>query len=119
MSRDKNDSNAQVNDGIDFSKGLPNFIIKTAVVSIAIVLSLGALLPDMPIIPETDRNKLILLSFIQNPNVLWKLSSLEAARGNKDNAINYLEAAIGLMEMHGGSEKSIKKYQDQVEILKK
>ena len=119
MSTDQNNSNAQVYESIDPSKGLPNFIIKTAVVSIATVLSLAALLPDVPRIPETDKNKLILLSFIQNPNVLWKLSSLEAARGKKDNAISYLEAAIGLIEMHGGSEKAIKKYQDQIEILKK
>jgi len=119
MSTDQNDTNAQVKDGIDFSKGLPNFIVKTAVVSIAIVLSLGALLPDAPRIPETDRNKLILLSFIQNPNVLWKLSSLEVARGKKDNAISYLEAAIGLIEMHGGSEKAIIRYQEQIDVLKK
>lgn len=107
------------NEGIDFSAGLPNFIIKTGIVSVAIVLSLSALLPDIPKIPETDRNKLILLSFIQNPNVLWKLSAIEAARGKKDNAVTYLEAAIGLLEMHGASEKTIKKYQDQIETLKK
>jgi hypothetical protein len=51
--------------------------------------------------------------------VLWKLSALEATRGKKDNAVTYLEAAIGLLEMHGASEKTIKKYQDQIETLKK
>ena len=119
MTSDQIDSNVRSNEGIDLSSGLPNFIIKTAIVSTAIVLTLGALLPDIPRIPETERNKLIVLSFIQNPNILWKLSSLEVVRGKKENAISYLEAAIGLLEMHGASEKIIKRYQDQLDSLKK
>ena len=119
MTSDQIDSNVRSNEGIDLSSGMSNFIIKTAIVSTAIVLSLGALLPDIPKIPETERNKLIALSFIQNPNILWKLSSLEIVRGKKENAISCLEAAIGLLEMHGASEKIIKKYQDQIDALKK
>jgi len=92
MSNISTDSN---NEGFNFSTGIPSFIIKTVIVSMATVLSLSALLPDIPRIPETERNKLILLGLIQNPNVLWKLSELEEAKGKYTNSITYMEAAIG------------------------
>jgi hypothetical protein len=114
-----NDSiNINEDDVIDLSKGIPNFIVKSIIVSVAIVGSLSFLAPDMPRIPETEQNKLLLLSFIQNPYVLWRLSELEEAKGKNENASKYMEAAIGLMEMHGASEKSIEKYRERLKKLK-
>ena len=107
-------------DSIDFSKGIPNFILKTAIVTIAITLSISYLLPEMPKmpkIPETQRNKLILLSFVQNPYVLWKLSIMEEEKGNYKKAVTYIEAAIGLMEMNGASDQSLRKYQERLEKI--
>ena len=71
----KDDDKSEVS--LDFSKGIPNFILKTVIVTIAVTLSISYLLPEMPRIPETERNKLILLSIVQNPNILWKLSIME------------------------------------------
>ena len=100
-----------------FSAGIPNFILKTVIVVTAITLTASSMIPEMPWIPETERNKLILLSFIQNPDVLWKLSVMEQENGNVKAATSYMEAAIGLMEMNGASDKSLKKYQERLEKI--
>jgi len=101
----------------DLSKGISNFIIKTVVVVAAITISLSLLTPEMPKVPETERNKLILLGFVQNPYVLWRLSAIEEEKGKLKNSITYIEAAIGLMEMNGASEKGIRKYKERLEEL--
>jgi hypothetical protein len=46
-----------------------------------------------------------------------KLSDFEKDKGNLKDATILMEAAISLMEMHGASEKSIKKYQDKLSEL--
>jgi len=104
---------------INSLKSILIFIIKTIIVSFAIIISLIIFIPDIPRIPETEENKLILLSFIQNPYVLWRLSELEELKGRKENAIKYMEAAIGLMEMNNASEKTIIKYRERMIILNK
>jgi len=104
----------------NLSHGITAFVVKTIVVSLAVVISLNALIaniPDIPKIPENEQNKLILLSFIQSPYVLWRLSELEEAKGKSENASKYIETAIGLMEMHGSSEKYIERYRDRLKKL--
>jgi hypothetical protein len=106
---------------IDFTTGITGFITKTAIIAAAVVFSLGYIIPDfskLPRIKNNERNNLILLSFIQNPHVLWKLSLLEEEKGKRESAIKYMEAAIGLLEMHGASDATIKKYQDRIGALK-
>jgi len=102
---------------IELSRNLLNFIFKTIVVTTAFTLSISILAPDMPKIQESEKNKLILLGFVQNPFVLWRLSVLQEEKGNLKNATTYMEAAIGLMEMHGASDKSLKKYKDRLNEL--
>ena len=75
------------------------------------------MIAEMPWIPETERNKLILLSFFQNPYVLWKLSVIEEENGNVKAATSYMEAAIGLMEMNGASDRALEKYQERLEKI--
>jgi hypothetical protein len=120
MQTDKkvNEENNANDLNIDFSNGVSNFLVKTFIVSFAIVASVSFIVPEIPKIPETEQNKLLLLSFIQNPFVLWRLSELEEAKGKNENASRYVEAAIGLMEMHGASEKSLEKYRDRLKKLK-
>jgi hypothetical protein len=103
---------------IDLPLEIKNFLAKAVIVSIAVVVSLSFLIPDLPKIPETEQNKLLLLSFVQNPYVLWRLSELEESKGKNENASKYMEAAIGLMEMHGATEKSLEKYRDRLIRLK-
>ena len=119
MNKEKNEStkNEFV---INLSNGIIGFLVKTVVISLAVVITLNALIPDIPDIPkipETEQNKLILLSFIQSPYVLWRLSELEEARGKNENASKYIEAAIGLMEMHGSSERYLEKYRERLKKI--
>ena len=102
-----------------------NFLIKIIIVVSLVTASIEYLLPSksdldklLPKIPETERNKLIMMSFIQNPYVLSSLATMEEEKGNFKKAADFLEAAIGLMEMHGASEKSLKKYQGRLDKLK-
>lgn len=115
MNSEKQDKD---DESIDISKGIPSFVVKSIVVSLSLVASLTFLMPELPKIPETEQNKLLLLSFINNPYVLWRLSELQEEKSKKDNAIQYMEAALGLMEMHNASEKSQQKYRDRLERLK-
>ena len=103
---------------IDLASGLTNFIIKTFIISISIVLSLTYLFSQIPKFEEKEKNKIILVSFIQNPAILMKLAINEENKGEKLKAIFYLEAAIGLMEMHGAKENYILKYQEKINELK-
>jgi hypothetical protein len=117
MTTNTNEHESPKEESINFSKDIPNFILKTVVIVFAFVFALNAVIPDIPKIPETQRNKLILLSFIQSPYVLWKLSDFEKDKGNLKDAAILMEAAISLMEMHGASEKSLKKYQEKLSEL--
>lgn len=117
---DENKDEHQKEFSLDFSKGIPNFLVKTIVVTVALTFAMGYLIESIPTIkiPETEKNKLIFLSFIQNPYVLWRLSLVEEEKGNFKKASVLIEAAIGLMEMNGASDKALKKYQDRLEKLK-
>ena len=97
------------------TESLTPFILKTLVVFMFIAVTISATIPKFH---ETERNKLILISFIQNPYVLWELSLIEERGGNNMKAIVYLEAAIGLLEMNGASEKALLKYQNKLNTLK-
>lgn len=102
---------------IDFSKGISNFFLKTLIVTVSIAILISFVIEAIPKIPENQRNKLIFVSFIQNPYILWELASIEEKKGNIDKATILIQAAIGIMEMHGASDKALKKYQDRLEQL--
>lgn len=100
---------------IKITESLVPFIFKTLVVFVFIAITIVATVPRYH---ETERNKLILISFIQNPYVLWELSLIEERKGSNAKAVVYLEAAIGLLEMNGASEKALLKYQNKLNALK-
>jgi len=100
---------------IKLTESLVPFVLKTFVLFLFIAITVVATVPKYH---ETERNKLILISFIQNPYVLWELSSIEERGGNNAKAVVYIEAAIGLLEMNGASEKALLKYQNKLNALK-
>ena len=81
--------------------GLINFTIKIVITSIIFIISVSIIIPELPKIRENERNKLILLGFIQNPYVLSSLAEYEEKKGNNVKAEKLIEAAIGLLEMNG------------------
>jgi len=108
---------------IKIDKSIFTFIIKAVVVGLIFLFVIKYLFgnikfPEIPKIPETEKNKLILLSFVQNPYVLLRLSQIEIENKNYTKAQIYLESAIGLMEMHGASDKALLKYENELKNLK-
>lgn len=98
---------------------MKNFILKTIIISTAIIMMADFLLPDLPKIPKNEREKLFLLGFIQNPSVLWKLSVAQEEKDNIKEAITYMELSIGLLEMHGAPDKFLFKYNERLQFLQK
>jgi len=90
------------------------FTLKLLILTFFITIILNNIAPK---IPETEKNKLIAMSFIQNPYVLWKLSEKNEFTGNNAAAIINMEAAIGLLEVNCSSEKTFQKYQQRLEKL--
>jgi hypothetical protein len=106
------------------------FAIKTGIVLIGIFILANSLLPDFSQFNyqltkfqdnlkrfETPVGKLVLLSFVQNPQALLKVSEIEEAEGKFDDAIRETELAIGLLEMHRADKQVIEKYSDRVSKL--
>lgn len=102
------------------SGGIEQFAMKTAIVLVLILVLANFLLPDLSELKrlETPKSKLVLLSFVQNPQALLKISEIEEAEGKIDNSIRETELAIGLLEMHGADRQVIQKYSDRVNELK-
>jgi len=102
------------------SGGIEQFAVKTVIVLVIILVLANFLLPDFSQLKhlETPKAKLVLLSFIQNPQALLKISEIEEAEGKIDNSIREIELAIGLLEMHGADKQAIQKYSDRVNELK-
>lgn len=98
-----------------------NFLLKTLVITAAIVSVIVFITPDFSGLQklETEQNKLIALSLIQNPRVLWKLSEADEIKGKIENAIRDMELAIGLLEMHGSSTEVRNKYDARLSELSK
>lgn len=63
---------------------------------------------------KEERTQLHLLSFIQNPAVLYKTSVMDEEAGKLKEAIRDMELAIGLLEMHGASSSVIARYNERL-----
>ena len=102
------------------SSGLGAFAIKAGIVLVVLLILADLLLPDFSELKklESPKTKLLLLSFVQNPQALFKISEIEEDEGKTDNAIREMELAVGLLEMHGASKQVIQKYADRIKYLK-
>lgn len=67
---------------------------------------------------KEEKTKVLMLSFIQNPEALYKLSEIEERKGSIRSAIRDVELAIGLLEMHGADKQVVKRYSDRALKLK-
>lgn len=106
-------------------KPLKQFALKVAVGLSLFIVFINIVLPDFSALNKSisnalgkEKNKIILLSFIQNPVALYKLSEFDEKDGKTAKAIQEVELAIGLLEMHGASSATISKYQERISYLK-
>ena len=66
---------------------------------------------------KNEKTKLYILSFIQNPRVLYLSSEISEKEGSIEGAIRDMEVAIGLLELHNADKNIMKKYHDRLAKL--
>jgi len=98
-------------------KGILLFALKVSLVTVAIVFAFNNMCRDCSFPPKNEITKLFLISFIQNPYVLYKLSEMEKKKGNSEKAKVYIEAALALVEIHGAPKNVLEKYQKMLDEL--
>jgi hypothetical protein len=106
-------------DNLFLKTNIGKFFVKSLIVVAMIFGGMYFLMPDARVFKglETDQNKYIALTLIQNPRILWKMSETDESKGNLPNAIRDMEVAIGLLEMHGARLEVLQTYQNRLQAL--
>ena len=106
-------------DNLFLKTDIGKFFVKSLIVVAMIFGGMYFLIPDARVFKglETDQNKYIALTLIQNPRILWKMSETDESKGNLQNAIRDMEVAIGLLEMHGARLEVLQTYQNRLQAL--
>ncbi len=106
-------------DNLFLKTDIGKFFVKSLIVVAMIFGGMYFLIPDAKVFKglETDQNKYIALTLIQNPRILWKMSETDESKGNLPNAIRDMEVAIGLLEMHGAHLEVLQTYQNRLQAL--
>ena len=106
-------------DNLFLKTDIGKFFVKSLIVVAMIFGGMYFLMPDARVFKglETDQNKYIALTLIQNPRILWKMSETDESKGNLQNAIRDMEVAIGLLEMHGARLEVLQTYQNRLQAL--
>jgi hypothetical protein len=106
-------------DNLFLKTDIGKFFVKSLIVVAMIFGGMYFLIPDAKVFEglETDQNKYIALTLIQNPRILWKMSETDESKGNLPNAIRDMEVAIGLLEMHGARLEVLQTYQNRLQAL--
>ena len=106
-------------DNLFLKTDIGKFFVKSLIVVAMIFGGMYFLIPDAKVFKglETDQNKYIALTLIQNPRILWKMSETDESKGNLPNAIRDMEVAIGLLEMHGARLEVLQIYQNRLQAL--
>jgi len=106
-------------DNLFLKTDIGKFFVKSLIVVAMIFGGIYFLIPDARVFKglETDQNKYITLTLIQNPRILWKMSETDESKGNLPNAIRDMEVAIGLLEMHGARLEVLQIYQNRLQAL--
>ncbi len=106
-------------DNLFLKTDIGKFFVKSLIVVAMIFGGMYFLIPDARVFKglETDQNKYIALTLIQNPRILWKMSETDESKGNLPNAIRDMEVAIGLLEMHGACLEVLQTYQNRLQAL--
>ena len=106
-------------DNLFLKTDIGKFFVKSLIVVAMIFGGIYFLIPDARVFKglETDQNKYIALTLIQNPRILWKMSETDESKGNLPNAIRDMEVAIGLLEMHGARLEVLQIYQNRLQAL--
>ncbi len=109
----------------EIGKSVLAFTIRLVVFFVVLVIALEFLLPSAEEMNEqvkkvlSERNKIYLLGFVQNPAALYMNSEAAEKQGFLDSAKRDMELAIGLLELHGADKQVLKRYNDRLAELKR
>ena len=106
------------------SQNVRQFAIKASIIFMLIVIAVGYIIQDIESVATAiknsvpkEKNKILLLSFVQNPAALYRVAEIDEREGNLEYAIIDIELAIGLLEMHGATQQAIEKYTKKLQLL--
>ncbi len=107
-----------------FISQLVIFSIKAAIIFILAILAAVILMPDFSALSYSikkeakhEKTRLALMSFIQNPEALYRASEIDEKAGKLNDAAMEMQMAIGLLEMHNASQVLIKRYTTRLDHL--
>lgn len=104
------------------------------VFSVGLIITLGAIVPDAYTLKESvsalkdyfrtelqrDKTRIRFTGLVtNNPAVHYKISLLEEEKGNLGGAIEEIELAIGLLEMHSADKSVRDRYARRLDELKR
>ncbi len=112
-----------------FTPQIKQFAIKAAIVFLLFTLTVSILMPDLGALASSikrdvkkaakdEKTRTVLLSFIENPAALYRVSEIEEKDGKLKNAVMQMELAIGLLEMHNTNQPVINRYTTRLNSLK-
>lgn len=96
-----------------------SFVTKVIVIAVATGGLITLLTPNTDKLSrfDTPANRLVALSFVQNPEALYMISEMRESDNRIDLAIREMRLAIGLLEMHNADAVIIKRYRDRLNQL--
>jgi hypothetical protein len=96
-----------------------SFVTKVIVIAVAVGALLTFLMPNTDKLSrfDTPANRLVALSFVQNPEALYMISEMRESDNRIDLAIREMRLAIGLLEMHNADAAILRRYRERLHLL--
>ena len=96
-----------------------SFVTKVIVIAVAVGGLISFLTPNTDKLSRFDTpvNRLVALSFVQNPEAFYMISELRESENRIDLAIREMRLAMGLLEMHNADAVVLKRYRDRLDKL--
>ena len=103
--------------------GLFAFTVRALIVVMVIAIALAALMPDVPGVVKREFRReevrIRLLGLItSNPAVHMRISHIREQKGDLQGALDELELAIGLFELHAADKRAPERYVTRRDELK-
>ena len=103
--------------------GLFAFTLRAVIVVMLVAIGIAALLPDIPgaLRRELRREETrirIIGYFTTNPHVHWHVSHIREQKGDLQGALDELELAVALFELHAADKRAPDRYLTRRDELK-
>lgn len=126
MTETRPDSSAKQEPRGSVTDGLLGFTVRAIVVAVVLVGGLAALMPDLRAVADSikrevrqEHTRLRLMGLLTtNPQVHMRVSYIKENSGDIKGAIDEIDLAIGLLELHSSDKAAKDRYRQRLEELK-